>query len=119
MHGALAAVFGLQRRSLPPVMHLREINPYVSSALQEWKIKHGVDPTAMRQPGALPAGSDALAGCSSFGMSGTNAHGLFAGPPSAGWERDTAAPLAWQRAARMSVLGPEAWQAHGKRAPVH
>lgn len=96
VHGALAAVLSLQRHSGPPIMHLRQVNPYVASALQEWSTKHGVQPSASREVATLPAAGNALAGCSSFGMSGTNAHGLFAGAPQIMLTRTPKPSLAWQ-----------------------
>jgi acyl carrier protein len=77
IHGALAAILGLQRQTAPPVMHARTLNPYVSSALVEWQEKHLVNPNIPREERSWSRSVSTLAGCSSFGMSGTNAHGLF------------------------------------------
>lgn len=82
IHGALAAILGLQLQTAPPVMHARTLNPYVASALTEWQEKHLVSPNIPREERSWSRSVSTLAGCSSFGMSGTNAHGLFSVPDS-------------------------------------
>ena len=83
-------------------MHLRTLNPYVASAFDEWQNKHGVQPEVPREGTSWAVGAGALAGCSSFGMSGTNAHGLFAVPQTyySTQSRDSLSKpkLAWKRA---------------------
>lgn len=95
--GALLALHGLGHREDPAIMHLRNVNPYVASALAEWK-KRGIDAAAERQLGALPAGrAAAFAGTSSFGMGGTNAHLALSVPKAKAY--GVKAPLAFQTAA--------------------
>lgn len=80
--GALLAIQSLNQTTATPVLHLRHVNPYVSQALgtNSRAAVHG-DSSGItslpRQMGCLPF--CALAGTSSFGMSGINAHGLFVG----------------------------------------
>lgn len=83
-------------------MHARTLNPYVTSAFEEWQGKHRVQPQVPREGTSWAAAAGDLAGCSSFGMSGTNAHGLFAVPESLNFQGTSssngAAKLAWKRA---------------------
>ena len=82
--GTLLAALMLQQHLLPPIINLRELNPYVSTALGDWSSRQGLAPAPSRQLGALAQLSRAargdmavLAGTSSFGMSGVNAHALL------------------------------------------
>jgi hypothetical protein len=81
--GLLAAMGSLRQATLPGIMHLREINPYVTSALGDWTKQRGgahAGATAPRQKAPAPVllGNAAmLTGTSSFGMSGVNAHALL------------------------------------------
>ena len=84
--GLLLASSALQQRSTAPVKHLRSINPYVAAAVSDWRRHCGLTAAIPLQasPGVL-SGADALqlgslAGTSSFGMSGINAHALVAQP---------------------------------------
>ena len=75
--GLLLASCVLHQATAPGVMHLRQMNPYVESALAGWA-RHGprCSPMVPRQSsGACYPG--AVAGSSSFGMSGVNAHMLL------------------------------------------
>ena len=69
-----------------PILNLRNINPYVESTFADWQKSHRLAPNASRQAAPMPqqasqadaaTGAGALAGTSSFGMSGVNAHALF------------------------------------------
>ncbi len=37
LQGGLCSILSLQMAAIPPIMHLRNINPYVSAAITEWK----------------------------------------------------------------------------------
>lgn len=37
IHGALLSILTANSRAAPPIMHLRTVNPYVSSALSDWR----------------------------------------------------------------------------------
>lgn len=84
--GAFLAIRGLMSAEATPIMHLRTMNPYVSSALADWKKKNVHDHIAPRQSvpfaGVINEHSDQLAGTSSFGMGGTNAHAMLSSQPS-------------------------------------
>lgn len=95
IHGAMIAVLALQQHAAPPIMHSRSLNPYVASGFDEWRSsQQNVLPLVAKEVAAWPSAPRVLAGCSSFGMSGVNAHGLFSAPNT----QDHAEPrLAWQR----------------------
>ncbi len=69
----LIAMASLTYQSAAPVMHLREVNPYVSAALDSAPLLRR-QMRALRQTGPIFAWNSLAAGCSSFGMSGVNAH---------------------------------------------
>jgi 3-oxoacyl-(acyl-carrier-protein) synthase/acyl carrier protein len=81
--GLLAAMGSLRQAMVPGIMHLREINPYVTSALGDWTRQRGgahAGAAAPRQKAPAPVllGDAAmLTGTSSFGMSGVNAHAIL------------------------------------------
>lgn len=78
IHGALIAVLGLHQHGAPPIMHGRSLNPYVSSAFDEWRSTHqNVMPLVAKEVATWPFAPNTLSGCSSFGMSGVNAHALY------------------------------------------
>lgn len=107
IHGAMLAVLGLQAAATPPIMHSRALNPYVASAFEEWRSRLTVQSLVPRQSSAWPATAatlSLLAGCSSFGMSGVNAHGLFsvpAAPPRASASAPDSLP--WHRSRHWPV----------------
>ena len=71
--GLLKAVLALKHRAIPPHLHLREKNPHI-----DWQKLPLTIPTEMT---AWPAGANLIAGVSSFGMSGTNAHLVLEAAP--------------------------------------
>ncbi|MGB0129290.1 MAG: polyketide synthase, partial [Rhodocyclaceae bacterium] len=83
--GLAKAVLALRRREIPPHLHLKALNPYI-----DWASLPLTVPTAATP---WPAGEGPrIAGVSSFGFSGTNAHVIVEEvPPSApvvpGFER--------------------------------
>ena len=70
--GLLLAHAHLVTSCQPSVMHLRNVNPYVQAALQDWRKSHSAEAVIARQ--RSPAMEADAAGSSSFGMSGINAH---------------------------------------------
>ena len=74
--GLVKAVLALQRREIPPHLHLQTPNPYIdwpSLAISVPKVKTTWNPIDGRR----------LAGVSSFGFSGTNAHVILEEAPQA------------------------------------
>ena len=96
------AIQALQHAASPAILNLRNLNPYVSNAVGEWRKARAPAAALLRQLApatSLHQSTAAAAGASSFGMSGVNAHvvivaGTEAGPWSAAGER----PMAWRRA---------------------
>jgi len=87
----------MQQAAHPPVMSLRDMNPYVASALGDWAKASAPVPTVARVLAPMPDCSPArAAGTSSFGMSGTNAYGVAALADSAG-STAPSADLIWHR----------------------
>lgn len=74
--GLFLAVGTLHHLSAPPIMHLRNLNPYVATALEDWDNQSGSHPSAPRQEQTI-ANANSTVGTSSFGMSGVNAHVLL------------------------------------------
>src|SRR5207237_1721171 len=72
--GVLKAVLALQHREIPPHLHLRTPNPHI-----DWAAFPITVPTAATP--FVPIGGRRLAGVSSFGFSGTNAHVILEEAP--------------------------------------
>ena len=94
--GLLLAAAAAQQAALPPVVNLRSVNAYVASALRGFGAGSGA--YVPRQPApeaaAATASSAPVAGSSSFGMSGVNAHALLS-PAEGAPAPAAAAPLSW------------------------
>jgi myxalamid-type polyketide synthase MxaD len=71
--GVIKAVLSLQKKKIPAIMHFKNLNPNIS-------IEHTafVIPTA---PMVWDEGTERIAGVSSFGWSGTNAHAILSEAP--------------------------------------
>jgi hypothetical protein len=77
--GLFMAASTLRQGAMPPIMHLRKVNPYVEAALGDWGKGRGRGNAVTLPRQMAPAGTGAcsagmLASTSSFGMSGVNAH---------------------------------------------
>lgn len=85
--GLLLAACAQQQRALAPVVNLRIVNPHVTATLDDWCSRHRLQAALPRQAAAIPAlATDPglrgqLAGSSSFGMGGINAHVLLSCEP--------------------------------------
>ncbi|PSC74792.1 Polyketide synthase [Micractinium conductrix] len=78
--GALMALQTLHNQACPPILGLRNINPYVESAFEDWRQMHCLVASAPRV--AMPLVTvPQFAGTSSFGMSGVNAHAVMESSP--------------------------------------
>jgi acyl transferase domain-containing protein len=102
--GTLLAAVALEQQLLTPIVNLRELNPYVSAALADWQTRHAAAAAPSRQLGGAAhlasSGMQRLAGTSSFGMSGVNAHALLSAPAAYTSPQASAAEarvLSWQR----------------------
>jgi len=76
--GLLLAAGALRGRAHPGIMHLHTLNAHVGAPLEDWR--RAGSPAAALPRQAQPAGGgghEQLAGASSFGMSGVNAHMLL------------------------------------------
>ena len=72
----IKVVLALQHRTIPPHLHFRTLNPHIAEM--------GLDFEIPTKPVAWPGGETGrLAGVSSFGISGTNAHLLLEEAPTA------------------------------------
>jgi len=72
--GMLWALMCASQGGAPPVARLAALNPHAAAALADWR------GAAAPPRGAGPAAVGGVAGASSFGMSGVNAHALVAAP---------------------------------------
>lgn len=80
--GASVAVAALQNSCAAPIKHLREMNPHVMAALGDWKKHHVLSAYLPRQQSACASSyTPQMAGTSSMGMSGVNAHLLLSSSP--------------------------------------
>ena len=76
--GTLLALQSLLNKAGAPILHLRNMNPYVESTFADLKSFHQLIPAIPRASAPLlGALGEQLSGTSSFGMSGVNAHALF------------------------------------------
>jgi acyl transferase domain-containing protein len=73
----------LRENAVAGVVNCRTLNPHISAALGDWRGRCGLEAAVARGAGAKPCqaslreAADSLAGSSSFGMSGVNAHVLL------------------------------------------
>ncbi|KFM27283.1 Erythronolide synthase, modules 1 and 2 [Auxenochlorella protothecoides] len=74
--GALQALCALSDKAAAPVLHLRDMNPFVGTTFGDWPRRHGLLASIPRQLAPAPL-HQPLAGTSAFGMSGVNAHAIF------------------------------------------
>ena len=96
--GLLLAASAAAQHAAPAIMHLRGMNPYVQAALGDWEAASN---RALLLPRQLAGGPTAgVAGTSSFGMSGVNAHMLVDAAPAG-----SGSQLANQVRARRACLG--------------
>ncbi len=77
--GLIKVVLSLVHREIPPHLHLSQLNPKIAVESMDIRIPREMTPWRM------PAGGIRMAGVSSFGISGTNAHVILEGAP--GMER--------------------------------
>ncbi|NJR57126.1 MAG: AMP-binding protein [Acaryochloris sp. CRU_2_0] len=83
MAGLIKTVLALQKGKIPPLLHLKQLNPYLKLAETSLEI-----PTTL-QP--WTGGDARFAGVSSFGFGGTNAHVILQGAPVADLEEYSSA----------------------------
>ena len=74
--GLLKVVVALQKRKIPPHLHLKNKNPYI-----DWDSLPIVVPTTLTP--WIPVNGKRIASLSSFGFSGTNVHLILEEPPEA------------------------------------
>jgi acyl transferase domain-containing protein/SAM-dependent methyltransferase len=72
--GLLKVVLALQKKEIPPHLHLKKKSPYI-----DWDRLPIVVPTKLTP--WVPVNGKRIAGLSSFGFSGTNAHLILEEPP--------------------------------------
>ena len=75
--GLIKAVLMLRHGEIPPHLHLQQLNPHIAAG------RHAIDVPRELRPWPVTQGQR-VAGVSSFGLSGTNAHVVLAEAPSAG-----------------------------------
>ena len=69
----IKVILALQHQTIPPHLHFQSLNPYINL--------DGSQLTIPTQPQPWPATTPRLAGISSFGFGGTNAHLILGDPP--------------------------------------
>lgn len=96
--GVFIAAKALQQRALPGIVNLCSLNPYVSTAVADWRKVKAPNASLVRQFGGQVASAHSAAitaGASSFGMSGVNAHVVIVAGDT---NQSEAQPQCWQRA---------------------
>ncbi|MGE3912192.1 MAG: type I polyketide synthase, partial [Chloroflexota bacterium] len=107
--GLIKTMLSLKHRQIPPHLHLQQRSPFIG-----WDEMPMTVPTALQPWPAGPNGQ--LAGTSSFGASGTNAHIILAAPPEAVPEVAPAAEPADQAwLLPLSAHSPAALQARAEQ----
>ncbi|WP_344609197.1 SDR family NAD(P)-dependent oxidoreductase, partial [Streptomyces glaucus] len=79
--GVVKALLALKHRQIPPSLHFAEANPAITLEGSPFRVPTGLEPWP------APAAGPRLAGVSSFGASGTNAHVLIEEAPAPGGPR--------------------------------
>eukprot|EP01105_Mastigella_eilhardi_P026936 TRINITY_DN79_c0_g1_i2.p1 TRINITY_DN79_c0_g1~~TRINITY_DN79_c0_g1_i2.p1 ORF type:complete len:3211 (-),score=827.00 TRINITY_DN79_c0_g1_i2:42-9635(-) len=97
--GLLKIVLALNNNAIPPHLHLRKLNPHLPS-LEEINV---IIPTVLL-PWTRKAGHRRIAGLSSFGFSGTNAHALIEEAPEEPESREDELPEGVEKAQRTHAL---------------
>jgi acyl transferase domain-containing protein/SAM-dependent methyltransferase len=103
--GLAKALLVLQRREVPPHLHLAQPNPYIDWASLPVAVPSGTQPLRA-------GGAPLLAAVSSFGFSGTNAHVVLQEAPAPAAASKPAAPL---RLLAISARDPQALDALAAR----
>src|SRR5262245_1677836 len=102
--GLIKVALSLKHRTIPPSLHVQELNPKISWA--------DLSLTVQREAGPWPVnGEPARAGVSSFGISGTNAHLVLQEAPRATASRDIPAIANQPEALLLSAHSSEALSA--------
>ena len=100
--GLLMAAVASNAATAPSILNLRTLNPYVATAVADWRKIAAPVPLLSRQMGPNNGSTvTSIAGASSFGMSGVNAHILLgskshmvlAEEPHQPWKRSRSASL--------------------------
>ena len=100
--GLIKAVLMLHHGEIPPHLHLRELNAHIAAG------GHAIDVPCKRRPWPVPAG-ERVAGVSSFGLSGTNAHVVLGeAPVTAALAPETRGTRAALNVVTLSARSPEA-----------